>query len=187
MTVTVETPEGLKTGYAVREVHQYTDIKIGDAGGGMAGAIGEAVVVDLGQRGKLFMTIGEDHYFIFEAFPLGGGENTPRGIKYYSHLKNAKASLLDLKTVPQLVTFTDVNNPLTVKAVELHNLAASFGEGVKLQDITVETTDEPMTTGIIEATLPWLKNIKSNIDGSNITTGSSYANTLHVGYFKRGH
>lgn len=187
MTVIVETPEGIKTGSAVRQIGQFTDFKIGDAGGGAAGATGEAVVVDLGKRGKLFMTMGEDFYFIFEAFPFEGA-NTPAGIKYYSHLKNAKSSILGLKNiVPQLVTFTDLNDPLTVKAVDLKNLSATFGEGVNLKDITVETTDEPMTLGVIDTVLPWLKGLNGGyLDGQFLGGGPQLSNILYGGNFKAG-
>ncbi|MDJ0979954.1 MAG: hypothetical protein QNI87_15620, partial [Erythrobacter sp.] len=39
--------------------------------------------------------------------------------------------------------------------VDPDDLSASFGEGVELQRITVELTDEPVTTGI-EERLGWL-------------------------------
>lgn len=186
MTVTVETPEGIKTGSAVRQIGQFTDFKIGDVGGGSAGAIGEAVVVDLGARGKLFALLdGDDAYrVVFNAFPFEGA-NTPEGIKYYSHLKNAKASLVEKNNIPTMVTFKDLKDPKTVMAVDRANLAGVFGTGVKLKDVTIEMTDEPVTWKI-DTYLSWLLTLKANLDGSDITTGSSYANTLHVGYFKRG-
>lgn len=187
MTVVVETPEGLKTGYAVRQIGQYTDINIGDVGGGAAGATGEAVVVDLGKRGKLFMTIGEDFYFIFEAFPFDGA-NTPAGMEYYSHLKDAKASILKLeRTVPQLVMFTDLNDPKTVRSIDLRKLSATFGAGVYLQDITVETTDEPMTLNVVDQALPWLSSLHGGyLDGKFLGGGPQLSNILHAGNFKTG-
>ena len=67
---------------------------------------------------------------------------------------------------PLLVTFTDINNPTSVKEVNPADLAATFGQGYRLKDITLEITDEKVTEGIAEATLPWLKNLRSNLDGS---------------------
>src|SRR6218665_2890440 len=61
MTVTVETPEGIKTGSAVREAGRYTEPSIlPDQGGVFYRVIGgEAVVVDLAERGVLFALIDD--------------------------------------------------------------------------------------------------------------------------------
>jgi hypothetical protein len=187
ITVEIETPEGVKTGSAVRQIGQFTDIKIGDTGGGAAGTTGEAVVVDLGKRGQLFLLVGEDHNFLFRVFPFSKGGNTPEGIKYYSHLKNAKASILGLENLrPQFVRFKDLSDPKSVEEVDIHNLAEIFGEGVRVKDVTIETTDEPMTRGMVDSYLPWLKSTKSNIDGTEVTFSNELSNSLHVGNFRSG-
>jgi hypothetical protein len=200
ITVEVETPEGLKTGSAVRQLRQYTDIKIGDTGGGSAGTSGEAVVVDLDQRGKLFMTVGEDHYFLFRIFPFSKGGNTPEGMKYYSHLKNAKASILGLENLsPQIVTFTDIKDPksvelvyggrfdpVTQKTIPVDDFEKIFGAGVKLKDITIETTDEPMTRGVVDAVLPWLDKVKKSYLSGKHINGPELYQQLHGGNFKTG-
>lgn len=52
MTVTVETPEGVKTGSAVREVYSRTDpALLVNNGTHTILAKGDAVVIDLGSRG----------------------------------------------------------------------------------------------------------------------------------------
>ncbi|HTK84182.1 MAG TPA: hypothetical protein VL625_03765 [Patescibacteria group bacterium] len=53
ITVTVETPEGLKTGSAVREIYAKSGgpTMLAEASSGHVDATGEAVVVDLGKRG----------------------------------------------------------------------------------------------------------------------------------------
>ena len=181
MTVTVETPEGLKTGYAVREVHQYTDIKIGDAGGGKAGAIGEAVVVDLGKRGVLFLLLSEDyaHNVVFHVFPFNGA-NTPEGMKYYSSLKNVQKSIRNY--LPTMVTFKDLNNPMTVRAVDADNLEKVFGEGVHLKDALIEMTDEPVSWTIYNY-LPWLESLNGDyLDGKTTSSGAPMG--LYGGLFQ---
>ncbi len=204
LTVEVETPEGIKTGSAVRRLRQYTDIKIGDTGGGAASTSGEAVVVDLGERGKLFMTVGEDHYFLFRVFPFSKGGNTPEGIEYYDHLKNAKASILGLENLrPQLVTFRNIEdpksvelvygsrfNPSTQKTDPVDDFEGIFGTGVRLKDITVETTDEPITRGI-DKVLPWLEELrkkKARLNGkiSIAIFSNDLADNLGVGSFEVG-
>ena len=56
---------------------------------------------------------------------------------------------------PLLVTFADPADPTSVQRVDPANLAASFGPGVTLKRITVEVTNDPVTTGI-EKRLGWL-------------------------------
>jgi hypothetical protein len=57
-----------------------------------------------------------------------------------------------------LVRFRDIADPTSVEKVDPDNLAASFGEGVKLRRITVQLTDDPVTTGI-EKRLGWLRSV----------------------------
>ncbi len=188
MTVEVVTPEGIKTGTAVREVHAISSIKIGDTGGGAAGVKGEAVAVDLGERGVLFATIGEDFGYsvMFKAFPYSKGGLTKEGMKYYSSLTDAKANLLEIDALPRFVKFRALNDPLSVKLVDIHDLAKDFGEGIKIKEVTIETTTEPVTWGLVDQYLPWLSEITANIDGSKITTSGFLANRLDVGQFKKG-
>lgn len=54
---------------------------------------------------------------------------------------------------PLLVTFTDIDDPSSVQRVDPANLAASFGPGIRLKRITVEVSDDDVTTGI-EKRLP---------------------------------
>ena len=61
MTVTVETPEGIKTGSAVREVHVRTEPDILPEAATMHFSVkGEAVVVDLGHGKYLFAVMDAD-------------------------------------------------------------------------------------------------------------------------------
>ena len=60
---------------------------------------------------------------------------------------------------PILVTFADLTDPTSVARVDPEDLAATFGEGVALRRITVQLTDDPVTTGI-EERLGWIGRIK---------------------------
>lgn len=173
-TIVVETPEGLKSGSAVRKV---SNARLGlfhllpIPAGNPASVIGEAVVVDLGSRGKLFgllkgYHLGDNygHSIVYSVFRTSVGGSTKEGIRYYRSLKNAKA-VLEPKFYPVLVTFTDINDPKTVKSVmEIKwgddkisgdHFEELFGKGVKLKEIIIETTDEPVTWEIKQV-LPWL-------------------------------
>ena len=54
---------------------------------------------------------------------------------------------------PMLVTFDDITKPETVREVDPEDLAAVFGEGVRLQAVTLEITREAVTEGRVEGVL----------------------------------
>ena len=194
MTVEVQTPEGIKTGSVVREVNLVFETILfltQKVYKNKLSVSGEAVVVDLGERGVLFALLkgafgSHDHAkrFLFEVFESSYGGTTLEGAKYYSQLKNVKTEV-ELKHYPMLVTFSDVGNPKTVKNVlevdmgdgsylteykiKTDRFEEIFGEGVYLKKITVEMTDEPVTWGI-EKLLPWLpdrKNVTGYLGGES--------------------
>lgn len=193
ITVNVETPEGLKTGYAVREMsnsRSKNEINLPQATH-PANVKGEAVVVDLGKRGKLFALMkgykyGHDHAntILYNIFPSGSGGNSAAGIRFYRGLKEAHA-VMTPEQYPMLVTFKDINDPKTVTSVltthreetspfkfkvVADNFEELFGKGVKLRDITIEMTEDPVTEGIKEhmpsygpqtGYFDWLKTLSS--------------------------
>ena len=59
-----------------------------------------------------------------------------------------------------LVTFEYLADPTSVRRVDPDDLASTFGEGVSLKRITVQVTDDPVTTGI-EKRLVWLNNLSA--------------------------
>ena len=199
MTVTVETPEGIKTGSAVREVDVKLLYRFNPGASSQyvvrRSVIGEAVVVDLGQRRKLFAIMDPDgaYQVIYKMFPPSikysdDIEPVEADCKYYSHLRDAKASLPSAR-IPEfarLVTFTDLNDPMSVTDVDYRDLTKTFGEGVSIKEVTVEMTDEPITWGI-EKLLPWLNDYYNNrLDGNRFGTAmatNQFANSLSSGAF----
>jgi hypothetical protein len=185
MTVTVETPEGLKTGYAVREVRfrEFPQI-LGATSGTSVSTRGEAVVVDLGHEKYLFalMDVDGSYRIVYDAFPHQS-ENVHEYIHYYKSLTGQK-KVLEHNQYPTFVTFTDIKDPKSVVAVARDNLAGPFGAGVTLKDITLEMTDEEVTWGI-ETYLGWLDTVKGGyLDGGFTMRNSPLG--LHGGNFKNG-
>lgn len=92
MTVEVETPEGIKTGSAVREISMVSrPMLLGESNDThVKFEKGEAVVVDLGQRGVLFATLGSSMddgiAALLNAFPSDcpEGNYSRCGIRHYS-------------------------------------------------------------------------------------------------------
>jgi hypothetical protein len=197
LSIEVETPEGVKSGTAVREVDAATGMRIGDSSGASVLASGEAVVIDLDKRGQMFaLLVNADHAggaatTVFDAFPYPGrdfgpyqGILTREGISYYSGLRG-KAELPAGK-VPLFVRFADNSKPETVKVIDPRDFAREFGDGVRLKAAQIELvepgfwplnmigiTGEPMTHKI-RGILPWLSDfpepgvlINVNRDGTD--------------------
>jgi hypothetical protein len=78
------------------------------------------------------------------------------------------------------VTFADVNDPKSVIEVDPNNLQATLGPNITWNEITLESTDEPISTGI-EKKLPWLPAYYQNnlrLDGSKYGSKTDIANKL---------
>ena len=82
--------------------------------------------------------------------------------------------------LPDLVTFADINDPKSVIEIDPNNLQATLGPNITWNEITLEITAEPITTGI-ETKLPWLpeyfeRNLR--LDGSQFGPQREIANFL---------
>lgn len=166
MTVEVETPEGLKRGasvYAVRaEKHSPTIFP--EARGRSREVVGEAVAVEVSPGKALFALMktlngaGDDNLAYLSMVTLDpaykndwveSAQRISSGDGIRSPADVAEGDY------PMLVTFTDIDDPSSVQRVDPANLAASFGPNIRLKRITVEVTDDDVTTGI-EKRLRWL-------------------------------
>jgi hypothetical protein len=178
LTLVVETPEGERSGSSVSQLTILApgpwNRAIGFSSLSRVGEEGEAVVVDLGERGVLFATLASEPALRSGGMGMYNAASVPfpqerfrgeigRGIwakddytAYLQELNRRKPrGELSLANLPILVRFRDLSDPSSVVQVNPSDLAASFGPGVRLQGAFVEITDDPPTTGIA-ARLPWL-------------------------------
>ncbi|MBW7910919.1 MAG: hypothetical protein H3C49_06560 [Alphaproteobacteria bacterium] len=168
MTVTVETPEGIKTGSAVREAGRYTEPSIlPDQGGTMYNITkGEAVVVDLGQRGVLFALLGgeDEARTVFKSLASKSDqimESVELTIAQYPKLvsfkdRNAPETIeLVLETEPCADTTTGI--PRNATCVKKDRVLEIYGEGVRLKTIMVEKTDDEVQFGVVKGYLKWFR------------------------------
>ena len=176
MTVEVDTPEGLKTGYAVREV-RFSEapnvLALGESRPQWR-LKGEAVAIDLPGGRPLFALLSsarnDSEYAAripYEHMGWMSSEGTRDGpvelwpnvpVKLHHNPSQLKPSYL-----PMLVTFRDTSSPESVVAVEAEALEAAFGPGVRLRRITVERTRESVTAGL-ETRLEWLSEQRGSLD-----------------------
>jgi hypothetical protein len=193
LTVDVEADGKVHTGSGVIEVtfrrHGWSDTQ---TLGVHPTLKGEAIPVDLGERGTFFVllqkapdrgAVSDPAYLPLQAFDLESGGLTGDKLRRLGSV-SARATVKDL---PLMVRFRDLKEPMSVERVDPGNLEKSFGSGVRLIRATVETTRDPLTTGILKR-LPWLPEYHSKLfDGRRIHTieaPNQLANSLGSGSFK---
>jgi hypothetical protein len=151
LTVEVQTPEGLKTGSSVIEVHSSLS---GPLHPGIDSSVrGEAVAVDLGARGILFALLfsRSDHR---AADGIAPATLQPGYVSEHASIEGYLEQMRELKKVegradvpaasyPMLVRFRDPKSPLTVEEVSPNNLGQAFGQGVRIVRMTAEISNEP--------------------------------------------
>ncbi len=160
----------------------------------------EAVVVDLGERGLLFVTLavkgGEgggrwSSYppLLYRAFvppdrkaridaKYREGERTDIDkLAEIARLPPGTSADIRPEIYPEMVRFRDLDDPASVEHVDPDDLAASFGPGARFVKLRVETThDEPVST--ITQRLKWLddnKYSKGGLDGQADRMPRTYA------------
>ena len=194
MTVDVETPTGLRTGSAVREMTWLPTAQSFTGNRFTSKQRGEAVAVDLQDGQTLFALLDVNGYetilagfgpaSTLELKPLLDSVAATRKVHAYPSREVLRARSLDY---PRFVRFRDLDDPRTVEAVDPDNLEASFGSGVRLRRITVQVTDHPVTSSLLNR-LAWLSTIPESRLDSNYRGGGNpgLAESLTHGEFRRG-
>ena len=163
MTVEVQTPQGLRSGSAVREVLGRNAHFLGS--GGFSTPRGEAVMVELPNRETLFVLLDDGRGPIYDygnvvpalLWPEGefGGDQTVANAKIaisnhalieLPRTAQKPSSLSGISDLwPLMVRFKDISDPDSAEKVDPDNMPASFGSGYVVRRITIQITDEPVT------------------------------------------
>jgi hypothetical protein len=197
----VDTPEGRKTGDGIYKVFFYDTthawLRISEPRGG-ANTAGEAVVVDLGPRGLLFVLMtGEVRRKFSDELSANAVERAGfvhRGltpiIDYARQVSGARTNgrfpVLP-EELPMMIRFKDIHDPMSAELVDPKNLSKTFGDGVSLGSAFVDITDDPVTTGI-EKRLPWVNKLTGSIPktmGIHLPY-SHFLSHINDGSFKQG-
>jgi hypothetical protein len=197
LSVTVETPDGERSGSAVTQV----TATIGEGGLLPTNAAytvkGEAAVVDLGNGKYLFALLANSggnatEYWAVNNFQRMVMDNYPYSTedldKFYSALEKIRAiQTLASDRYPLLVTFGDLADPMSVREVKPRDLEAAFGTGYRLKSITLAITDETVTKGEVQKLLSWIQEyFDKHLDRNTIETINAtnrLANSLASGNF----
>jgi len=167
MVIAVETPQGLRTGSGVIEVGAANRINILPEGGVRSVYVrGQAVMVEMPSGGPIFALLKyEDEGLppLWMALRVLASEFRKRDtVKLAGQVKIGQKAIIDREDYPILIRFKDIQNPTTIERIDPDNLAGSFGDGVVLRNISIEVTNDPVTTGI-EEYLEWLSKLKGSI------------------------
>lgn len=169
LTATVETPAGERSEFSVIEAQTNRSIT-------RVRARGEAVAVDLPDGQVLFVLL-RSPMMVDWAASLPGIPGIERDVQVHG-LAERQAQLErefdamsrdrdvhylwgtdvprdQVKDLPYMVHFRKLMDPKSVEQVDPDNLAKAFGGGFHLKSLTVQVTDEAVTTGIRKR-LPWL-------------------------------
>jgi hypothetical protein len=192
-----------KAGSGVTEVTYAKQSRFAGQSPGIVDYRGEAVALDLGARGTLFALLKADtdprsapETIVLRAFNFPGGalpEPIDEGLTQLDRLSGKRE--LPLTSLPMLVRFRDLNDPMTVERVDPLDIAKSFGAEVKLVRATLEIvpsgtwplsslgiTGEPITSGI-DRRLLWLSRLNGGyLDGGFTSRGAPLG--LYGGNFK---
>jgi hypothetical protein len=201
LTLAVNTPGGVKRGSSVGEVVSY-EVKFPERGI-MHKLRGEALYLDLGPGTRpLIALLTSKLHPHGESAPWtrSGGPDSRFWLRLYGETPSLNflddvARIARLRgprkiapgDLPDLVTFADINDPKTVIKVDPNDLQATLGQGVTWNEITFESTDEPITKGI-ELNLRWLQAVHGKmLDGNTLRyfdARKTLANSLSAADFQ---
>jgi hypothetical protein len=204
LTLSVDTPDGVKTAFNVVEVrHAATQ----PTRGVNTRVKGEALYLDLGpgrrplialltkrlpdslgpQQAMWWRHWGGDAPTTILAILNGENIKTAQTLDVVARFRNWRGpNTIATADLPDLVTFADIRDPASVMAVDPDDLSAALGDGVAWKSLTLEVTDEAMTTGIEHKLQPWLTKRTPYLSGRSTSTSNDLPNTLHGGNFILG-
>lgn len=154
LTVEVETPQGVRSGSSVIEVQWNVGGTIWSTQRSAGFRVkGEAVAVDLPDGQTLFALLRSTGSVDWPAYAMRGHMKDIKTAKGADRARHPVPRSVDvgsdiIDNYPMLVRFRDIADPKSVEKVDPDALDKSFGKGVKLRQITVQLTDDPVTRGI---------------------------------------
>jgi hypothetical protein len=197
LTLAVNTPDGVKRASSVGEV-SFQRVYFPERGT-FSHLRGEALYLDLGSGAKPLIALLTNRIREYYGWSKSAG---PR-LELLSDLYNVAASTDYMDTVskiasqrgphkiepdqlPDLVTFTNIDDPRSVILVDPDHLQATLGPSFTWNEITIEITDDPVSTGI-EQKLPWIPYyVCGKLDGDHGPRAETLASRVTTADFRLG-
>ena len=152
LSIAVDIDGQTKTASSVIEVRNVTQPKFGSAPPVLTFMHGEAVFLDLGQRGNVIAILGygpngsdvdRAGTLVLKKFGL---DLTDKNLVRLESLRGSRD--LTGNEIPTFVTFTNLNDPNSARVVRLEQFEQAFGPDVQFKRAWVEMTTDPVTHGI---------------------------------------
>jgi hypothetical protein len=202
LTLAVNTRDGVKRGSSVGEVAHW---EVSFPERGVAHKLrGEALYLDLGPGRRPLIALrtsqlrpksgkpepwtqdaGPDGWFWLRLYGQVPSFNFWDDVARIARLRGPRKIAPD--DLPDLVTFADINDPKTVIEVDARNLQATLGQDITWNEMTLESTEEPITKGI-ELKLTWLPAFHGKaLDGNTLRffdARKTLANSLSAADFQ---
>lgn len=189
LVLEVETPEGVVSGGSVVETRIWKSWAPGDANGMLlSDSTGEASFVEVAPGKYLFALLdhGSTPSLPLELFFSDPKPSVWERAEMLGNMQG-ETRVVPAELYPLLVTFTDIDDPASVRQVDPNNLADTFGAGVQLNRVILEITDEKVTAGQMDNLLGWLDEYyDKRLDGNRLGTieaSNRLANDLASGAF----
>ena len=156
---------------------------------------GEAIPVDLGERGTFFVLLSSTSSANYasdpanlplQAFGLeGSGGLTGDKLRRLGSVSGR--AVIPINRLPMFARFRNLDDPTSIERVDPGNLERTFGAGVRLVRATIETTRDPVTTGLAQR-LPWLASVEKRggaLDGTRFPANNDLRSNLGSSAFRR--
>lgn len=78
--------------------------------------------------------------------------------KLETQFNSGVTAILQADELPELVAMKDTNSPLTMERVRPTSLPTYLGDDVKIESITIQTTQDKITRGGMRTNFPWFYN-----------------------------
>lgn len=207
MVLTIETPDGDRSGHAVRHVEVVREPSLlPQMSGADISLKGEAIVLRVSEDKYLFALLGAPVGWlrsVYESkFPDRKKGNQQIG-RWESSLDGLGPLPVPRQAYPLLVTFDDINDPASVREVDPNDLDATFGcskearkaagltgtqKCYSLKSITLEITDEPVTEGEVEKVLGWWCEYRGKylVQRYGVQVSNDFARNIGSSFFRIG-
>jgi hypothetical protein len=198
LTLAVNTPDGIRRSSSMTE-WDFWEVSI-PARGTPHRLRGQALYLDLGPGARPLIALLTSHLhekpggviwdwsgasLLSKSYGLQEGfGNDDAFLDWVARLSHVRGPVtITPADLPDLVTFADVNDPMSVIEVNPNDLQAALGQNVTWNEITLDMTDEPVTTSI-KSKLPWLSAYYDKmLDGDHYHDKRTLANKLSTADF----